>query len=212
MIIPIQRTAVVLLASGLSRRFGSKDKLLADLGGRPLVDHAAQELSGLDALTKIAVCPNDKREIGERLHDRFVIAVNKKPKRGLGHSIAVGVSVAMQFKPDAVVLAMGDMPFIERPVIEGVVNHLGHEGANIVHCGEMRGTRPPTAFDRACFEALTHLDGDDGARAVVAEGRFRVIGLSAPAPLLADVDTREDLELARRQMMVRERYIGPKAS
>lgn len=208
MIIPIQRTAVVLLASGLSRRFGSKDKLLADLNGKPLVDYAAGELSQLDALTRIAVCPHDKRELGERLHDKYVIAVNKKPKRGLGHSIAVGVSVAMQFKPDAVVLAMGDMPFVEAPMIQNVVGHLGEQGANIVHCGELRGTRPPTAFDRACFDALKELDGDDGARAVVAEGRFRVIGLSAPSPLLHDIDTKDDLALARQQMAIKQRYLG----
>lgn len=207
MIVPIQRTAVVLLASGLSRRFGRRDKLLADLGGRPLVDYAAGVLSELDALTKIAVCPHDNRELGERLHDRFVIAVNKRPKRGLGHSIAAGVQVAMQFKPDAVVLCMGDMPFIERPVIQGVVESLGQDGANIVHCGETSGTRPPTAFDRECFNALKELDGDDGARAVLAAGRFRVMGIGAPQPLLADVDTREDLDLARKQMEIRARYM-----
>jgi molybdenum cofactor cytidylyltransferase len=206
MIVPMERTAVILLASGLSRRFGQKDKLLADLNGAPLIDHAAGELAQLNALTKIAVCPHDNRLLGERLHDRFVIAVNKKPKMGLGHSIAMGVSVAMQFKPDAVVLAMGDMPFIERPVIQSVVGHLGHEGANIVHCGEVQGTRPPTAFDRACFEALKELDGDDGAKSIVTGGRFRVVGIGAPAPLLADIDTKEDLELARRQMAIRSRY------
>lgn len=206
MIIPMQRTAVVLLASGLSRRFGSKDKLMADLAGKPLIDHAAGELAGLDALTKIAVCPHDKRELGERLQDRYVIAVNKKPKRGLGHSIASGVAVAMQFKPDAIVICMGDMPFIERPMVEGVVSMLGREGAHIAHCGPQDGTRPPTAFDRACFDALKILDGDDGAKAVVASGRFRIMGMGAPAPLLADVDTVDDLELARQQMEIKRRY------
>lgn len=208
----IQNTAVILLASGLSRRFGRRDKLMADLGGRPLVDHAAGVLAKLDAPTKIAVCPHDRREIGERLHDRFVIAVNKKPKSGLGHSIAAGVHVAMQFKPQAIVLAMADMPFIEGEMINGLINHLGVGGANIAHCGAADGTRPPTAFDNACFDALKALDGDDGAKALLATGRFSVLGLKAPAPLLADVDTADDLELARRQIAIRARYLGPLAS
>ena len=210
--IAIQNTAVILLASGLSRRFGRRDKLMADLGGRPLMDHAAGVLARLDAQTRIAVCPHDRREIGERLHDRFVIAVNKKPKRGLGHSIAAGVHVAMQFKPQAIVLAMADMPFIESGMISGLIDHLGAGGANIAHCGAMDGTRPPTGFDSVCFEALKALDGDDGAKALLAAGRFRVMGLQAPAPLLADVDTAEDLELARRQMDIRNRYLGPRSS
>jgi hypothetical protein len=38
--------------------------------------------------------------------------------------------------------------------------------------------------------------------------RFRVVGLAAPAPTLVDVDTPEELEYARRQMEVRNRYMG----
>ncbi len=210
MTVAIQNTAVILLASGLSRRFGRRDKLMADLGGRPLVDHAAQVLGDLNAKARIAVCPHDRREIGERLHDRYVIAVNKKPKRGLGHSIAAGVAVALQFKPEAIVLAMADMPFIEHQMISGLVDNLATSGANIAHCGAGDGTRPPTAFDRECFEALKTLDGDEGARALMAAGRFSVLGLQAPAPLLADVDTAEDLDLARRQFAIRARYMGPR--
>lgn len=204
----MQRTAMILLASGLSRRFGRRDKLMADLCGRPMVDYAAGVLASMEALTRIAVCPADHKEIGERLHDRFVIAVNKKPKLGLGHSIATGVHVAMQFKPDAVVLAMADMPFIEPGLIEALVHDLGAEGANIVHCGSTDSARPPTAFDASCFDALQALDGEDGARGLLASGRHRVRGIAAPAPLLADVDTREDLDLARRQMGIRSRHLG----
>jgi molybdenum cofactor cytidylyltransferase len=204
----MQRTAVILLASGLSRRFGRRDKLMADLCGWPMVDHAAGVLASMDTLTRIAVCPADHREIGERLHDRFVIALNKKPKLGLGHSIATGVNVAMQFKPDVVVLAMADMPFIEPELIEGLVEALGRERADIAHCGSGEGARPPTAFDARCFEALLALSGEDGARSLVSSGRFRVHGIEAPEPLLADVDTREDLDLARRQMEIRSRHLG----
>ena len=125
--VPLNRTVVVLLASGLSRRFGWRDKLLEDLGGKPLFEHAAGVISGLDALARIAVCPGDKKDIGERLIDRFVIAVNKTPRSGLGNSIAVGVDVAMKFKPDAVLLCMADMPFIEPWMIEKVLSQLGGE-------------------------------------------------------------------------------------
>ncbi len=203
----MQRTAVILLASGLSRRYGWRDKLLEDLGGKRLVEHAAGVISGLDALARIAVCPTDRKEIGERLIDRFVIAVNKRPKSGLGHSIAVGVDVAMKFKPDAVLLCMADMPFIEDWVLEGAVSRLSESGADIVHSGGHDGVSPPTAFSSACFQSLLALDGDDGARQVIRQGGYNVIGMSAPAPLLADVDTRDDLDMARSQLAIRERHV-----
>jgi molybdenum cofactor cytidylyltransferase len=210
MTIPLSRTAIVMLTSGLSRRFGRQDKLLEELGGKHLMDHAAEVIAGVEALVRVAVCAAEKKEISERLIDRFVIALNKKPKEGLGRSIAVGVDVALKFKPDAIVLCMADMPFIEGWLLENLMLRLGGAGgADIVHCGGAEGgARPPTAFSAACFAELQALEGDDGAKRVIASGRHTVIGLNAPAPLLADVDTRDDLDFARRQLEIRERHEG----
>ena len=205
MSVAMNRTAIVMLASGLSRRYGRKDKMLADLGGQPLIEHAAHMITDLDPLTRVAVCPSDRPQIGERLINRFVIAVNKKPKMGLGHSIAVGVNVALQFKPDAILLVMGDMPFVESWILEGAVARLT-AGVDIVHSGGAHGVRPPTVFGPACFDALAALDGDDGAKQIIGQGGHNVVGFSAPAPLLMDIDTREDLELAREQLAIRQRY------
>jgi molybdenum cofactor cytidylyltransferase len=205
--VPMNRTAVVLLASGLSRRFGWRDKLLEDLGGKPLFEHPAGVISGLDALARIAVCPGDRKDIGEKLIDRFVIAVNKQPRSGLGNSIAVGVDVAMKFKPDAVLLCMADMPFIEPWMLEKVLSQLGGEANNeIVHSGEPDSVHPPTAFSSACFKALLVLSGDDGAKRIIGQGGFNIAGASIPAPLLADVDTKEELALARQQFAIRRRH------
>jgi molybdenum cofactor cytidylyltransferase len=207
MSVALNRTAVILLASGLSRRYGRKDKMLASLGGRPLVEHAAGVVAGLDALARVAVCPADSKEVGERLGGRFVIALNKEPKSGLGHSIAVGVQVALQFRPDAMLFVMADMPFVEEAMLHALLKSLGGRGgADIVHSGGADGVRSPTAFGAACFEALAKLDGDDGAKSVVRDGGFKVVGIAAPAPLLIDVDTKEDLDLAERQLSIRAEH------
>ena len=206
MSVPMNRTAVVLLASGLSRRYGRRDKMLADLGGQPLIEHAAHMITDVDPLARVAVCPSDRPQIGERLINRFVVAVNKKPRQGLGHSIAVGVNVALQFKPDAILVVMGDMPFVESWILEGVIQRLGSGGVDIVHSGGAHGTRPPTAFGPACFDQLAALDGDDGAKAIIGQGGFNVVGFSAPPPLLFDIDTKDDLDLARQQLAIRKRY------
>lgn len=206
--IPLSRTVIIMLASGRSRRFGWRDKLMQTVGGKPLLEHAATTLSSMEALAKIAVCPSDHPRIGQMLNDRFVIAVNKHSKEGMGRSIATGMDVALQFKPDAVVVCMADMPFIEQDTVQHVVGTLGWEGVNIAHAGVHPGARPPSAFDSTCFEALRCLQGDEGARTVITMDRFRVVGVAAPAPTLVDVDTQEELEYARRQMEVRNRYLG----
>lgn len=210
MSVPMNRTAIVLLASGLSRRYGRRDKMLANLGGKALIDHGAEAIMALDPMARVAVCPSDRPQIAERLMDRFVIAVNKKPKAGLGHSIAIGAQVALQFKPDAILVCMGDMPFIEPWLLTGVMEKLGGPGgADIVHSGASGRVHPPTAFGAACFEALRMLDGDDGAKAIIGQGGHKVVSFNAPSPLLLDVDTRLDLELAQRQLEIRERFERP---
>ena len=198
-----QKTAIVMVASGLSRRFGRHDKLMADLGGLPLVEHAAGAVSRIDALTRIAVCPFNRPAIGEQLSDRFVVAVNKRPKEGLGHSIALGAQIAMQFKPDAIMVCMGDMPFIETWLLASMIARLSQTEADIIHAGEQGRPHPPSLFARSCFSPLAELSGDEGAKPLMQAAGLRIECLSAPEPLLLDVDTREDLNLARRQLAVR---------
>jgi molybdenum cofactor cytidylyltransferase len=203
----MNRSAVILLASGRSRRFGWRDKLLQDLDGQPLIAHPAAVLAGQDWLARVAVCPVDIPRIGEILQDRFVIALNSQPSRGLGHSISVGVRIARQFRPEAIVLCMADTPFLEPSVFERVLERLGGpERISIVHSGSRELVRPPTAFDAACFEALEALDGDEGARDVMRDPIRRVASTEAPEALLADIDTRADLDQARQQMEIRSRY------
>jgi molybdenum cofactor cytidylyltransferase len=202
--IPLERTAVVLLASGLSRRYGRRDKLLANLGGKPLIEHPARVVAGLHALSRVAVCPSDRHEIKDRLASRFVIALNKQPKHGLGHSIALGAQIALQFKPEAIIFCMGDMPFIEAWLFDALLT--GLDDADIVHSGVAGRVHPPTAFGPVCFDELRELDGDDGAKRLIGQGAFRVTSISAPPPVLVDVDTREELAYAEKQLALREQY------
>lgn len=210
MSVPLNRTAIVLLASGLSRRYGRHDKLLANLGGAPLIEQSARVLAGLQALTRVAVCPADRTDMRELLINRFVIALNQKPKQGLGHSIAVGVRVALQFKPEAIVLCMGDMPFIEPDLVSALLERLGD--VDVVHAGSVERPHPPSAFGPACFDTLSELSGDDGARQIIGQGGFRVAAINAAAPLLVDVDTRAQLDFAERQLALKERILRAQAS
>ena len=205
MSVPLGRAAIILLASGLSRRYGNRDKLTANLGGKHLIEHSASELAKLPALTRVAVTPSDRHDLKEHLINRFVIALNRKPKHGLGHSIAVGVQVALQFKPDAIVICRGDMPFIEGWLVEALLAKIGE--ADIVHAGAADRVHPPTAFGAACFDQLKSLDGDDGAKRIIGQGGFRVTSLGAPSALLVDVDTREELDFAKRQLALRDEIV-----
>ena len=89
--------------------------------------------------------------------------------RGMGASLACGVRAVRARHPDAagVVVALADMPWVRPATIARVAAAVagGAAVAAPFHDGR-RGH--PVGFGAACFDALAALDGDDGARAVVA--------------------------------------------
>ena len=48
-------TALILLAAGLSERFGDEDKLLALLNGKPIIQHAIEAAKGINYRHRLAV-------------------------------------------------------------------------------------------------------------------------------------------------------------
>jgi len=54
----LQDCALVILASGLSERFGKADKLMADFRGKPLVQHAIDAADMLPFAERFAVIHN----------------------------------------------------------------------------------------------------------------------------------------------------------
>ncbi len=203
------RTALILLASGRSRRFRRGDKMLADLGGKPLIQRTADILRPIPALAKIVVCPNNRRQVTEGLESDFIVTPNPNAKNGLGSSIAAGVNVSMQFQPEAVLICLADMPFVERGTLAALRQSMtDHPGTDIVHCGIEDKARPPAIFSARCFEEMLALRGETGANAIITSNRFQVGSISTPRPELLDIDTRSDLSLAREQLKIRMRHIN----
>ena len=111
----IDRDAVVaiFLAAGRSTRFGADDKLLAPLGGVPLLLHAAQAIVDLAPARRIAVCPDRNGPVAALLADRgFDIVANPCPERGLSQSLRLGIGAVSPGVERAALLCLADMPFV----------------------------------------------------------------------------------------------------
>jgi len=114
--------------------------------------------------------------------------------RGLGASLAAGVRHARD--ADGWIVALGDMPFIASATFAAVARAL-REGALIaapVHrTSDARGH--PVGFSRSLYDELAGLDGDEGARSVVAHHRGDVsLIVVDDAGITRDIDTPRDLE------------------
>lgn len=169
---------VLLLAAGRSNRFGTDDKLLAALDGRPLVLHAAATLAKLGARRLIAVCSSDAVAalLGEA---GYTVIRNDDPDAGMGRSTALGAALL----PDEgrTLVALADMP---RVATGHLVSILSTE-APVVASTDAGVRSPPALFDASCKPQLRALSGDRGARDLLA----RAVTIPAPPGSLADVDT-----------------------
>ncbi|EGF92608.1 mobA-like protein [Asticcacaulis biprosthecium C19] len=181
--------AVIVLAAGLSRRFGNDDKLIAQVAGRPMVAHVFDTVRTVEACQRVVVTQPGSEVIG--LAEGFEVVINPDPEAGMGLSIALGVA-ALRPDIEAVFVVLGDMPFVEASTF-GVL--AGGEADIVVPVyGGQQGH--PVLFGRACFEELNRLSGQAGARRLIESGRYRVVEFElAGTGGLVDLDTKEDVLL-----------------
>ena len=181
--------AGLILAAGAGRRFGGT-KQLADLRGRPLLEHAIGAMLAVPALDPVVVVLGHAADaILERVDfgDAEVV-ICEDWARGQGFSLRRGIAALCD--ADSVAITLGDQPFITPQVIAGALDHLSR-------CDAVRATydgRPghPVVLGRRVMDAVSELDGDVGARDLLA--RFRVRDWEAGHLASAiDVDTPEEL-------------------
>jgi molybdenum cofactor cytidylyltransferase len=189
----------VLLAAGASQRFGADNKLLAIIGGRPLIRWVAEEIlhCGAEAVV-VTGCDHLLIEKAlEGLPLRF--ARNPSWTRGMGSSVAVGV-MALGSQVLGTFIVPGDMPFWTSALLKDLMAAFNESrGASIVYPITRPGEqRNPVLWPRRFFPLLASLSGPGGARHLLKTS----IDSQEPVPVVdegafADIDFPADLDTAR---------------
>jgi molybdenum cofactor cytidylyltransferase len=183
-------TAVVL-AAGTASRFGSQ-KLLAPFGGATLVRRTVENVLASQVSEAVVVLGRDGREVRGALAGlpvRFV--TNPDFRSGLSSSLRAGVE-AIEPSTLAAVIVLGDQPGVTAAIIDQLIEEGRRSGRPIV-VPEYAGVRGnPVVFDATMFAELRAVEGDQGARGVIARDPARVATVSFPFDMPADVDTPED--------------------
>ncbi|MBO9575789.1 MAG: nucleotidyltransferase family protein [Sphingobium sp.] len=182
------RLVVALLAAGRSRRFGTEDKLLAPLRGKPLLHWAAEAGRAIDAAQHFIVAGPDLAQ--QALPDGYDLLVNPVPQQGLASSLRIAAHQARTLGASALLILLGDMPLVTPVHLRSLLAIHQRDGARPVFSRSgTQAAQPPALFPARLFPELESLSGDSGARAFAADARFA----EAAANVLADVDTPEDL-------------------
>lgn len=216
----VPHIGALVLAAGESTRSGERNKLLFEVDGQPMIRRVAETVLGSGVDRCVVVLGHEADRVREVLRGLEVeLVMNDAFHEGMGTSIARGMRALAEPSLDAVLIALGDMPFVTDGDVRRVLDAHRPSTAHLVIAPGLarknhhspakarQGDSPrlvdgvdarrghPVLWPRRYFDALAALRGDEGGRSILRDAPGALMRVPAASDgVLRDVDRPEDLE------------------
>ena len=155
--------AALVLGAGRSSRMGGPNKLLAEIGGRPLIRIVVDQVLKSRARPVVVVTGHQRERVEAALSGlplKFVH--NPNFADGLGTSLKAGIA-ALPAEVDGVIVCLGDMPQVDAGLIDRLIGALDPDKGALVAVPTIDGKRGnPVVWSRRFFPDLMTVEGDVG--------------------------------------------------
>jgi molybdenum cofactor cytidylyltransferase len=183
----------LLLAAGAGTRFGTP-KQLAELDGRPLLEHAIGALVASPVERVVVVLGAAAEQVGASVDAQGArLIVSERWDEGQSASLASGLAELSDC--EAVVITLGDQPRLSPEAIRRVIDARG-DGVDAARATYAGAPGHPVLLEHHLFDRMRDVTGDHGARNVL----LSVHTVDVPCDDLGggeDVDTPADLDSLR---------------
>jgi molybdate transport repressor ModE-like protein len=185
------RIGCVIMASGMSRRFGA-NKLMADFHGSPMIQRALNATEGLFA-RRVVVTRHES--VASLCREQGVeVVVHDLPHRS--DTVRLGLEALGDL--DACMFLPGDQPLLRRETVVMLLQSWKEEPECIVRPVYEDSEGSPVLFPAWAFPELKNLPEGKGGGVVIKKHPQALRRVSVANPFeLADADTPETLELLR---------------
>ncbi|HEX2335158.1 MAG TPA: nucleotidyltransferase family protein [Hyphomicrobiaceae bacterium] len=191
----------VVLGAGMSERFGTENKLLADIGGDPLIRNVVREVIGSGIADVVVVTGWDETRIATAIEDLPArCAHNENWRSGMGTSVAAGIA-ALHGDIEGAFIVPGDMPRLTSILLVRLASAFDESGRRKVVFPVTAGgdQRNPVLWPRRYFPLLTSLRGPQGGKQLLQRLAELCVAVRAEDDRqLLDVDEIDDLIAARQ--------------
>jgi len=197
-----RHVAAIVLAAGRSTRMGGPNKLLAEIGGKPLVRIAAEQALATRARPVVVVTGHQRGELEAALKGLPVaFAHNPDFAEGLSGSLKAGIA-ALPPAVDGAIVCLGDMPQVDAALIDRLAAAFDPEKGALVVVPTTAGKRGnPVVWSRRFFADLARLEGDVGARHLIGSYPEAVVEVAVEGRgALVDVDTPDALRAVKAEI------------
>lgn len=165
------KTALIYLAAGNSKRFGS-NKLLCEIEGKPMYRHLLERLLALcERCPELSLfCVTQYEEIAEFSKNIGITAViSPDSTKGASFSVKAGLTAVKASIPDTMryVFFVADQPYLLENTVEAFLDAAENSAKGIscvCHNGE---TGNPVSFSVKYFDELMGLEGDKGGKSIL---------------------------------------------
>lgn len=163
------RVAAVVLAAGASSRMGGVNKLLLAVDGEPMVRRVVAAAVASRADPVVVVLGHQADAVAAVVAGLGAELVrNPRPGAGMAGSIRAGVA-ALPGDCGGVLMCLGDMPWVEARHLDRLIAAFAAAGGHGPWVPTWQGRRGnPVLLGRRYFPALLALEGDRGARDLIA--------------------------------------------
>jgi molybdenum cofactor cytidylyltransferase len=169
---------VIMLAAGLSSRFGSHKLMHIMADQRPMILHSLAPYIKAD-LPITVVCNQRHKQLHQLLDSlniHYVIAQNAD--KGMGHSIAEGITNVLdenntETSSQGWMIALADLPFLKNKSVITLLNKISEMRSNnsdnplITRLSHNKKPGHPVYFSQYFKNDLINLTGDIGAKKIM---------------------------------------------
>jgi molybdenum cofactor cytidylyltransferase len=192
--------SAVILAAGRSTRMGGPNKLLAELRGKSLVRIVTEQVLASKASDVTVVTGHQAKEVEHALQGLKVRFVhNPDFASGLASSVKTGIA-AVPNQSDGAVVCLGDMPLIDAHLVDRLIDAFAPDRGMLIAVPVSDNRRGnPVLWSRRFFGELMSLDGDIGARHLIARHGDAVAEVPVDGQgAFVDIDTPQALAAVQR--------------
>jgi molybdenum cofactor cytidylyltransferase len=182
------KVGCVIMASGLSKRFGS-NKLLADFNGKPMILHALQ---ASDSLQDHRVVVTRHTDVAALCQEQGVhVILHDLPHRS--DTIRLGLEALGDV--DACLFLPADQPLLRRDTVTALVNQWEADQEKILRPFHNDTPGSPVLFPRWALPELQNLPEGKGGNWVIKNHPEKTAAMQIEDPYeLMDADTPETLQ------------------
>ena len=186
----------VVLAAGLSKRFGLKNKILEKINGKTLIETILDRLIQIDSNKNniVVIGGNNYNSLKKTLNKYDVkVFYNKNYKNGLGSSVSF--IFKKKINKNGIMFIPGDMPLISIKDFKKLINTFFQKKNKIISPCYKEKIGNPLIIPKIYFNLLKNLKKDEGARKVLPSKDF--IHVPCGYGTIFDIDTKYELLKAK---------------